>query len=793
MKKTKIFILTIFVFISGYINAQENLDSLQQSLYEVLNDHHYDSTTITFVNHVFNENIDINVTRASEVSAIGLQIANEIGDSLLIAQMQNLRGISILKQKTYFMAIQIFFDNLTVFRKYNSKKDMANTLLFIAQAYLEQGIPDIAGDKVQDAIEIYRKIDDSIGVANSYQLLGLSYMFENEEKAIEYYLRSEDIYVQFASEFNLAKTYLLLGKAYLSLEKTDFALDYFTKAKTIFTSLNKNFYVAEALEAIGDAYYFDLSLSNARNSYQKSKEIFDRLNQLRKMTEVDIKLAQVVFSFENFFLSASIADSARINAEILNDYELMYQAYKLLSESYQQINDLKTAIEYEKLYAQALKSYYEQKSSSDFSLFQMNLETQNQETEIEVLKMISEQEKLQLQNKQYKRTKIFVLLIFLLFTLFIFYIVYRSRERKKAAIVLKRSNNRLKQEIEERKKAEFISRSNEKQYELVFSQTPVGILQFDENMLISNVNDRFVEIFHKSKSEINKKHLNTIFDRNTIHKISHLFDSKEEMLKLRNEIPTKKEVVFVSLTVKKYRLWVKDDEVVGGIAIVQDFTEEKKAERYYKANIKLKQMLVKQIPDDIILLDEDENILEIHFPDAPEREVGISKLEDIFKDSTLSLFRTHLINSRSNKRTSQFFFSDNSNNYLVRVIPSEESSMIIISRFEGEAQDAGIIIKEQTVQEEKSVDKYLKNIQEDIENQLLPIYQNIQRGLSFIMIKNFAEKIVELGINNNNNKIKDYGEELLDHVTSFNVFKVNEILNDFPSFISQFMGISRKF
>ncbi|MBN2664111.1 MAG: PAS domain S-box protein, partial [Bacteroidales bacterium] len=424
---------------------------------------------------------------------------------------------------------------------------------------------------------------------------------------------------------------------------------------------------------------------------------------------------------------------------------------------------------------------------------QMNLETQNQETEIEVLKMISEKEKLQLANKQYKRTKIFVVVIFLLFLLYLLFIYYRSRERKKAADVLKHANERLKLEVEERKKAEFISKSNEKQYELVFNQTPVGILQFDENLIISNVNERFAEIFYKTSVEINNKHLNSIFDRNTVQKIIYLFESKEEIIKLRNEIPTKKEVVFVSVTVKKYRLWIKNNEVIGGIIIVQDFTEQKKAERYYKANIKLKQMLVKQIPDDIILLDDDENILEIHFPDAPEREVGVSKLEDIFKDSTLSVFRTHLLNSKYNKKTSQFFFSDNYDNFLVRVFPANENVMIIISRFEGEAQDAGIIIKEQSNKKETSVDNYIIKIQEGIEQELLPIYQNIQRGLSFIMIKNFAEKIVELGKTYNNKKIKDFGEKLLDHVTSFNVFKVNQLLDDFPSFISQFMGISSKF
>jgi len=793
MKQIKVISLLFLVFIFGHINAQENLDSLQHQLYKILEDEQFDYNSIEFVEFVFYENIDINTTRASEAAAIGLQIAIHIDDSVLISKMQNLRGISILKQKTYFMATQIFFDNYSVFRKFDSKKEMANTLLLIAQSYMEQGIQDIAGDKVLDAIELFEKIDDSIGLAKSYQLLGISYMLDNEDTSLYYFIEAKDIFEKFDKPFYLAKTYVLIGKAYLGLEETEFALDYFNKALNIFTDLKKGFYVAQTYEAIGDVYYFDMALKKAQTRYQKAKKIFIEYDVLRKITEIDVKMANVHYNSLNYYFAVSLADSARINAEILNDYELLYKSYEILADAYVQINDMKLAHKYRNLYAEALINHYNEKTSNDFSLFQMNLETQNQETEIEVLKMISQQEQLKNENMQYKRNKIYASIIFVLFLLFIIFIFYRSRERKKNAIILTRANEKLKLEVDERKKAEFISSSNEKQYELVFSQTPVGILQFDENLIISNVNDRFSEIFYKKDKEITNKHLNSIFDRNTVSKISHLFDSNNEMIKLRNEIPTKKEVVFVSVTVKKYRLWIDNDEIIGGIIIVQDFTEEKKAERYYKANIKLKQMLVKHIPDDIILLDKNENIIEIHYPDNPEREVGVSKLDNIFTDSTLSVFRTHLINAKTNNKTSQFFFSDNSENFLVRVFPSKDNFMIIISRFEGEAQDMGIIVQEQSSNSKSSVDSYMRNIQEDIEKELLPIYQNIQRGLSFIMIKNFGEKIVELGKSNNNNKIKDYGEELLDHVTSFNVLKVNQVLDDFPSFISQFLGISTKF
>ena len=69
----------------------------------------------------------------------------------------------------------------------------------------------------------------------------------------------------------------------------------------------------------------------------------------------------------------------------------------------------------------------------------------------------------------------------------------------------------------------------------------------------------------------------------------------------------------------------------------------------------------------------------------------------------------------------------------------------------------------------------------------MPIYQNIQQNLSFIILKSFAEKTIHIGNKYKSKKIKDYGEELLKYITNFNVLKVNEILTKFPSLISKYI------
>lgn len=791
-KITVILLLFIFVF-NWELKSQTNIDSLHTKLFTYIEEVGYDTTAFNLAEKLFYLTIDISPSTASEYGAICHQVAQNISDSILIARSQNLRGLSFMKQKTYFMATGAFFTAYEIYIKYADKEAIAFTLLNIGNSYLEQDLEDIGESKIIEALEIYYAIQDSIGIANAYCSMGKSYFEVDDTKALHYFNMAEKIFETANDKVKMASTYNLKAQAYLNLGQNEAAIDYLMRALNIFSENEMQLKLAETYLIIGDAFYDDQILNNALEYYSSAKTIFEQKQSAEHISEATYKIALVYLKKKEYNNAIKTSLQALEMANLNNNLLLEALSHKIIATSYKELGNKDKALEYSAYYEETIIAYYEEKNSRDFSSFQMNLETQSEKQEIEFLKVKSEKDRLQYAQKQSNRNLFFVITISILVLLYLIFMIFRGRERKKATNSLKRSNSLLKAEIEERKKAEREAQGQEARYKLLFRKTPIGIIQFDEDLIISNANERFTEIFNKPANEVLNKHLNRIFDRNTVQSIHKMINSGEDVLKTTTEIPTAQEVVYISLTIKKYSLWTNDGELSGGIIILEDFTEHKKAERYYKANILSKQKLIKQLPDDLILLNKENNILEIHFPDAPEREIGVATLEDVFSERHANVFKSHLIIANKEKKNTQFFFSDGTDNFLVRIIPTSDTTLIIISHFEAEAQDAGIIIKSNDNTPKTTKEKYLKDLQNEIEQELLPIYQNIQRGLSFIMIKSFAEKIISIGKRHNNNKIKEFGDQLFDYVTSFNVVKVNKQLELFPSLVSEYMGIGTKF
>ncbi len=789
----KIFIFIIPLFLSSVGISQTGRDSLHKDLLNRLDRGDSDLVSINLATDLFDSLIVNNPAKASEYAAIAIQIAKHLKDSLLIAKSKNMLGRCYLRQKYFFMATQIFFETYSIFIKKDSKQELANTLLLWSKVYSEQNNFDIAQGKIKKALMLFREIGDSAGVGQTFDVIGKANLYSDDDKAIDYFNKALKIFSFLQDDYNSALTFNLLAKAHLDLGKPDIAMDYLQRALIIFKNKNKEIDLADTYFIFGDNFFYEGLYEKSVEYYKKALKLYKKYKYNIKIAEDNYKLASVYFNLEKFNKSKKYANEVLQYSFMFNDLELQEKAYKILKEIAKKQKNDSEIITYSDLYENSLTKYYEDKRMKNFSSFEMNIETNQFDKEIELLKVKSDKEKLQLSQAQYNKNKLFVSFLFALALGFLIFIYLRFREKKKTAYSLEKANKKLTIEIDERKKAELNATSNEKRYKLLFAESPIGILQFDENMLISEVNNRFAEIFNSKPSEIVDRHINRIFDRKTVSEVANLlYSDSNKLVKIQSEIPTKKGVVYVSVTIKKYKIWTNDEEITGGIIIIEDFTEQKKTERFYKQNILSKQKLLEKVPDDIILINREGKIIEIHFPDYPDKELKVTKLADIFDEDTLNVFNTHIVKVESTKGMSQFSFSESGKKYLVRIFAVGNDFLILIGKYIGNFNSEGNTMQKVNAENNSSKEIYIKQLKEDIEKELLPIYQNIQRGLSFIMIKNFAEKIINLGKIHENQRIIEFGDQLLDYVTSFNVMKVNEQLENFPSFISHFLGFGIK-
>jgi hypothetical protein len=300
-----------------------------------------------------------------------------------------------------------------------------------------------------------------------------------------------------------------------------------------------------------------------------------------------------------------------------------------------------------------------------------------------------------------------------------------------------------------------------------------------------------MEIFHLPKKQANNLPLDKIFDRNVLKLFRQAIEENKEIYEDQVQILTSHGIVYVSLSIKPYTFVENDKQIKNAIVIIQDITEHKRTEQLYKQSIIRKQKLLELLPDSLILVNSKGEILEAHLPHSPDKEVGIKNLHELLPQQTISLFSNELQLAIERKKMRRFMFvSSKGTNLLARIIPDQKgNALIVISQIpELEAKSSEASLYQIDDNKLKSKQRYLQNLENIIEKELIPIYQNLQRALSFVILSNFIEKLQQIGKDFNLADIQDYAKNLQIALEDFDVPKVNELLTQFPVLINRYIG-----
>ncbi|HAF29201.1 MAG TPA: hypothetical protein DCG75_09160 [Bacteroidales bacterium] len=267
-----------------------------------------------------------------------------------------------------------------------------NTLLTmiyngIGNTYIEISSYDEALKYFLNALEIYKSMDNQDGISMIYNNLGIVYSALHEnDKALEYYQKSLQMDIDRDYKEGQATAYNNLGTAYDEKGDKDKALDYYNKSLTLCKDLKNTEGIATALNNIG-LIYLDLGdYDRAYKNLQESADIARESNDIYSLANNYNNLAKLFLHQKDYVKSQNSLNLAIELSKQINTKEWLTESYDLYTQLYSELNNYKKALEYYKLYSEMKDSIFTLESSNRITEMKIKYETDNLETENELLK-----------------------------------------------------------------------------------------------------------------------------------------------------------------------------------------------------------------------------------------------------------------------------------------------------------------------------------------------------------------------------------------------------------------------
>ncbi len=158
-------------------------------------------------------------------------------------------------------------------------------------------------------------------------------------------------------------------------------------------------------------------------------------------------------------------------------------------------------------------------------------------------------------------------------------------------------------DISGRKRVEDELRSSEEMYRLLFRHTPIGIFHYDLGLVVTNCNDRFVEILQSKRERIIGLDLNQLHDRSPLPSIRAGAAGFEGFYEGPYSPTTSEAYVYFSMRTTPLR--DREGAVIGGVGIVEDISERKRVEAELRSSEERYRQLFKFSPVGVFQYDLD--------------------------------------------------------------------------------------------------------------------------------------------------------------------------------------------
>lgn len=389
------------------------------------------------------------VLEYSEEDTTRLRLLNELTNNLRNADPDSAIYYAL---KSHELAVEL-----------QDNSGMARSLYFSGVIYRKLGVLSSAIDHLNESLVLYEELQDSVGLATVYNAFGNLWLYEDMDKAKEYYEKSLELFQSLGNETYIPYIYLGIGSTFDGKKEYSIAQQYYFQALDIMLKTgDSNRTMIAAFLNIGENYEYANDLDNAYQYYIKGLHLSKRLGNDPRLVDSYIHLGKfynVTGEYENSIL---YLDSAMAIAMEQNFLEEIRDNAELLADSYKQNEDYESALYYAELYKVINDSIKRMEANALLRSYTMereyNREIQQKEADLQKAKLM--------QN--------FAVIALFLVVISLFY-MYRNYRIKNRA-------NALMAEVDELKTKMFSNISHELRTPLTLLLDPIQQMLDDDQM-----------------------------------------------------------------------------------------------------------------------------------------------------------------------------------------------------------------------------------------------------------------------------------------------------------------------
>ncbi len=567
---------------------------------------------------------------ALELAAQAKSKAENAHDSLAMGIAYNTLGECYFQTRVYYMAMESYFKSFEIYTRLNEAAKTAECLVDIAKTYHAQEVFDLGEQYCIKAIKLSQEYQCDEALADALSTLGQISIFTNEEASIGYMMQAKRIFDSLGIGHKSIDINIHLARAYTHIDLPDSALNLLDLNLENYIKEDDNASMARTYMALGDTYFSTGEFAKASTYYNLALKLFQSCKMVHDALVCRNKLARLQYrnkdysaALENSLIALQDAQMEEVQhgtEEVMIKHRACYFIYNI----YKMRGEKDLALQYCERFAETGDSIYTIKKQEQFTEFQISLESQQREKEMEMMEMTHENEMLQIAKKAYTRSVILLIVVIILVIAMVILYYHRYKEKLQNNTTLALNNTRMEQEIQERKIAENELRASEEKYHLLFNKTPMGIVQFNDKFIITAVNEGFGHIMKLKNKNIVGQDLYSVIPQKAFEGYDPSKDTDSDniakMFKKEIKVNTPSGEVFISVSIKSYRYHTGTNLENGGIMIVEDITERKIADEHKQIYNTASNDIINILPESVFLLDGKGNYLFARIPNLPVNE-----------------------------------------------------------------------------------------------------------------------------------------------------------------------------